>query len=296
MALLLSPDVPSISAGRRCFETPARVIPSRTAVCRLGKRVVAGSGIRVGLKDGVKHLEDAAEVLNLGENVCLNLNSGQLFSVPVKQQPSTASSLSKPSKEEEEKRNYYLNTGYAIRTLREEFPALFYKEPSFDIYRDDITFKDPLNTFVGIENYKSIFWGLRFHGRIFFKALWIDIISVWQPVDNMIMVRWTAHGVPRVPWESHGRFDGTSEYKLDKNGKIYEHQVHNIVPPRAPPKFHVLSVEDLIRSIGCPSTPRPTYFKTSSSSLREFVQQTNFEGIEHYVSSLLASVPQSDKE
>lgn len=137
----------------------------------------------------------------------------------------------------------------------------------FSIYRDDIVFKDPLNTFIGLENYKSIFWALRFHGRIFFKALWVDIISVWQPADNIIMVRWTVHGIPRVPWESRGRFDGTSEYKLDKNGKIFEHRVDNIAL-NSPPRFKVLGVEELIQSIGCPSTPRPTYFETSSFSKR----------------------------
>jgi hypothetical protein len=173
----------------------------------------------------------------------------------------------KQSKEEEEKQDYYVNMGYAIRTLREEFPELFYKELSFDIYRDDIIFKDPLNTFAGIDNYKSIFSALRFHGRIFFKALWIDINSVWQPMENVVMVRWTVHGVPRVPWESRGRFDATSEYKLDKNGKIYEHRVHNIAM-NSPRKFHVQSVEELIQAIGCPSTPKPTYFETSSLSER----------------------------
>ncbi|GFZ00978.1 hypothetical protein Acr_14g0006130 [Actinidia rufa] len=44
-------------------------------------------------------------------------------------------SLTKTSKEDEEKQNYHVNTGYAIRTLREEFPELFYKELAFDIYR-----------------------------------------------------------------------------------------------------------------------------------------------------------------
>ncbi|XP_031278573.1 uncharacterized protein LOC116137029 [Pistacia vera] len=169
----------------------------------------------------------------------------------------------KPSKEEEEKQNYYVNMGYAIRTLREEFPALFYRELSFDIYRDDIVFKDPVNTFMGIENYKSIFWALRFQGRIFFRALWLDVVSVWQPMENIIMVRWTVHGIPRVPWESRGRFDGTSEYKLDKNGKIFEHRVDNIAL-NSPPKFRVLAVEELIQSIGCSSTPKPTYFEISS--------------------------------
>ncbi|XP_028769291.1 uncharacterized protein LOC114745402 [Neltuma alba] len=209
-------------------------------------------GIRVSCRVkefGVSHLNQHVRVKPYG-----------LFSAPVKLE-------SRPSKEEEEKQNYYLNLGYAIRTLREEFPELFYRELSFDIYRDDIVFKDPLNTFMGIENYKSIFWALRFHGRIFFKALWVDIISVWQPVESTIMVRWTIHGIPRVPWESRGRFDGTSEYKLDKEGKIYEHRVDNIAV-NSPPKFKVLGVEQLIQSIGCPSTPRPTYFKISLSSKR----------------------------
>jgi hypothetical protein len=129
--------------------------------------------------------------------------------------------------------------------------------------RDDIVLKDPLNTFSGIQNYKSIFWALRFHGRIFFKALWVDIISVWQPMENSIMVRWTVHGIPRVPWESHGQFDATSEYKFDKKGKIFEHRVDNIAF-NSPSKFRVLAVEDLIQSLGCPSTPRPTYFEISS--------------------------------
>ncbi|KAH1079503.1 hypothetical protein GYH30_054182 [Glycine max] len=122
------------------------------------------------------------------------------------------------------KQQYYVNLGYSIRSLREDFPALFYRELSFDIYRDDIVFKDPLNTFVGIENYKSIFWALGFHGRMFFKALWIDLSRVWQPAEDVIMVRWTVDGIPRGPWEScsRSRFDGTSEYKLDKNGLSYD--------------------------------------------------------------------------
>lgn len=135
-------------------------------------------------------------------------------------------------------------------------------------FRDDIVFKDPLNTFMGIENYKSIFWALRFHGKLFFKALWVDISSVWQPMENVIMVRWTVHGIPRVPWESRGRFDGTSAYKLDKEGKIFEHRVHNIAL-NSPPKFKVLGVQDLIQSLGCPSTPKPTFFENSSSSSSE---------------------------
>ncbi|XP_057981041.1 uncharacterized protein LOC131166464 [Malania oleifera] len=260
MAFLIPyPDVSSISGSRR-WEPPVKVLSKpnpRNVKCFSNLKTGGEVGLRIRAK--IENCE--VGVSDSEKNVRLYIQ----FSAPVKQ----GSSL-KQREEDEEKRNYYVNTGYAIRTLREGFPELFYRELNYDIYRDDIVFKDPLNTFVGIQNYKSIFWALRFHGKIFFQALWIDIISVWQPVESVIMVRWTVHGIPRVPWEAHGRFDGTSEYKLDKNGKIFEHRVHNIAF-NSPPKFQVLSVQELIQSLGCPSTPKPTYFEISSFHMMEFM-------------------------
>lgn len=212
------------------------------------------------------------------------------FSAPVKpssiSSATTSSSSPKKKKEDEQKQDYYVNMGHAIRCLREEFPELFYREPSFDIYRDDIVFKDPLNTFAGIENYKSLFWALRFHGRIFFRALWVEILSVWQPMENVILVRWTVHGIPRVPWESRGRFDGISEYKLDRNGKIYQHKVDNIAL-NSSRKFQVLSVQELILSLGYPTTPKPTCFEFSSSSTKFIPLAGNLKSVSHYLNSAL---------
>ncbi|KAA8516115.1 hypothetical protein F0562_019294 [Nyssa sinensis] len=261
MAFLIpSLEVSSISGCRR--ETLSKIV-SNTSPRNVQELAIFKRNSKVWVRFCSRISDLEARVSNMEHNVMLH---GQ-FSAPVKH---NTTSSSKQNKEDEEKQNYYVNTGYAIRSLREEFPELFYRELSFDIYRDDIVFKDPLNTFVGIENYKSIFWALRFHAKLFFKALWVDIISVWQPVESTIMVRWTVHGIPRVPWESRGRFDATSEYKLDKNGKIFEHRVHNIAL-NAPPKFQVLAVDELIQSLGCPSTPKPTYFETSSSSIMNFV-------------------------
>ncbi|KAH9316317.1 hypothetical protein KI387_024944 [Taxus chinensis] len=161
--------------------------------------------------------------------------------------------------EDKRRNDYYVNMGSAIRTLREDLPVLFSKEFTYDIYRDDITFTDPLNSFHGIENYKLIFGALRFHGRIFFREIWIDIVRVWQPSDAVILVRWTVNGIPRVPWEAQGRFDGTSKYKLDKDGKIYEHHVDNLAF-RFPPKLTTASVLDLVRAAGCSTSPTPTFF------------------------------------
>ncbi len=44
------------------------------------------------------------------------------------------------------------------------------------------------------------------------------------------------HGVPRIPWDAEGIFDGISTYKLDSHGKIYEHSVDNMIL-RDPPMF-----------------------------------------------------------
>ncbi|XP_057495483.1 uncharacterized protein LOC130780512 [Actinidia eriantha] len=279
MAVLVpSVEVSSVSGNR--LEFPANFVSK--SVRSVGNQTVwkknTRGGVRVRVCSRIKDSE--VGVSDLG----YNLELYGLFSTPEKL---STTSLPKQSKEEEEKLNYHVNTGYAIRTLREEFPELFYKELRFDIYRDDIVFKDPLNTFVGIENYKSIFWALRFHGRIFFRALWLDIVSVWQPAESIIMVRWTAHGIARVPWESCGRFDGTSEYKLDKHGKIYEHRVHNIAL-NAPPRFRVMSVDELIQSIGCPSTPKPTYFEISPSPMMNFVALLlELTWVRDYLSSVL---------
>ncbi|KAH7439561.1 hypothetical protein KP509_04G066900 [Ceratopteris richardii] len=155
---------------------------------------------------------------------------------------------------------FHVNVGFAIRTLREELPYMFYKDLSYDIYREDIVFHDPANVVAGINNYKLIYKALRFHGELFFKALWVDVLRIWQPSDNVIMVRWQVRGIPRVPWEAQGVFDGTSEYMLDKSGKIYEHKVDNVAL-HAKPKFKVLSIDELLHVGTCPSSPKPTFYE-----------------------------------
>ncbi|XP_042483970.1 uncharacterized protein LOC122064328 [Macadamia integrifolia] len=264
MSLLFpSSGIASLSGGFRHGisaklypKTNPRISGNFSGLSNKGKVGIRFSGVRVGVCSGTKDGEVLEEDLGFENNGSISWQ----FSAPV----------TKRNREAEEKQDYYVNLGYAIRTLREDLREIFYRELCFDIYRDDIVFKDPLNTFVGKENYKSIFWALRFHGKLLFKALWVDILSMGQPVENVIMVRWTVHGIPRIPWESRGHFDGTSEYKLDKNGKIYEHRVDNIAF-NSPPKLQVLAVGDLIQSIGCPSTPNPTYFETSSSLIEKSI-------------------------
>lgn len=174
--------------------------------------------------------------------------------------------------QQEKKDDFYLNLGTAVRTLREDMPHLFSRDLNYDIYRDDITFLDPLNTFRGIENYKLIFWALRFHGRILFRDISLEVFRIWQPSENVILIRWNLMGVPRVPWEAQGQFQGTSRYKLDRNGKIYEHKVDNLAfnfPQRLRPAASVL---DLVTA--CPASPNLTFLwgppEVHTSSWLEF--------------------------
>ena len=142
------------------------------------------------------------------------------------------------------------------------------------VFRDDITFLDPLNTFTGIENYKLIFWALRFHGKILFREISLEVYRIWQPSENVILIRWNLRGVPRVPRETKGQFQGTSKYKLDRTGKIYEHKVDNLAfnfPRQLKPAASVL---DLVGA--CPASPNPTFLfgpvDVYSSSWVEFYQ------------------------
>lgn len=145
---------------------------------------------------------------------------------------------------------------------------------NFDCFRDDVTFKDPLNTFSGIEKYKLIFWALRFHGKILFREIALDVYRVWQPSENEILIRWNLRGVPRVPWEAKGEFQGTSRYKLDRKGKIYEHKVDNLAF-NFPRSIKPVSVLDFVTA--CPASPNLTFLwgaaaDSNSSSWVEFYQ------------------------
>lgn len=176
-----------------------------------------------------------------------------LFLVSVDDKPKTTPPTKGPG---EKSPDYYANVGDAIRTLREDVPRLFEQDLNYDIYRDDITFRDPRNSFSGMKNYQTIFWSLRFHGRIFFKQLYVEVRRIWQPSDGVISMRWTVHGIPRVPWEAEGTFDGISQYKLDSDGKIYEHAVDNVIL-RDPPVQGVPLLAGLNLVPGAPQQPCP---------------------------------------
>ncbi|MDZ8258317.1 DUF2358 domain-containing protein [Nostoc sp. ChiQUE01b] len=118
---------------------------------------------------------------------------------------------------------YKLPVEKVINTLKEDLPTLFQKDISYDIYTQDIYFKDPVNTFKYKFNYRIIFWTLRFHARLFFTQIYFDVHEVYQSAEDTILAKWTVRGVLRVPWKAGLLFNGYSTYKLNQDNLIYEH-------------------------------------------------------------------------
>jgi hypothetical protein len=115
----------------------------------------------------------------------------------------------------------------SIATLQKELPTLFERDLSYDIYSQDISFKDPVNTFKGKFNYRIIFWTLRFHGQLFFTEIYFDLHNIQQPAPEsepeIILANWTVRGILRLPWKPTLFFNGYSTYKLNQAGLIDEH-------------------------------------------------------------------------
>ena len=118
---------------------------------------------------------------------------------------------------------YQLQIKRDIETLEQDLPTLFQKDISYDIYTRDIYFQDPVNKFKGKINYRIIFWTLRFHARLFFTNIFFDLHEVNQTAKDIITAKWTVRGILRVPWKAKVFFNGSSTYKLNQDGLIYDH-------------------------------------------------------------------------
>ncbi|MEX0271647.1 DUF2358 domain-containing protein [Leptolyngbyaceae cyanobacterium UHCC 1019] len=111
----------------------------------------------------------------------------------------------------------------AIAVLKQDLPTLFAQDISYDIYSQDIFFRDPVNTFQGKFNYRIIFWTLRFHGRLFFTELYFDVHHVFPASENTIRAEWTVRGTLRLPWKPKLLFNGYSIYTLNAGALIDHH-------------------------------------------------------------------------
>lgn len=93
-------------------------------------------------------------------------------------------------------------------------------------------FRRRAKTVCGKKEYKKTLWSIRFHTWLFFCRSNFEVMKIWQPQEDVIAVRWSLRGMPRIfagalPG-STTYIDGISEFKLNRQGLIYEHRIDNL--------------------------------------------------------------------
>eukprot|EP00979_Chaetoceros_neogracilis_P001510 scaffold259_cov226-Chaetoceros_neogracile.AAC.4 len=158
----------------------------------------------------------------------------------------------------DERREFEMNLGKAMDTLRKDYPDMLHKTPEFSIFHDDISVVDPSGVQLsGIQNYKNSFSFLQTIVRFFYSkpGSYVQSRMVYDFARQSIRISWNAVLVPKVVGNKKNALyvDGISIYKMDsKSGKIVEHKVENMLINNIPvrPPYGILSTlrEELLQT------------------------------------------------
>eukprot|EP00741_Cyanophora_paradoxa_P011201 tig00020554_g10821.t1 len=124
---------------------------------------------------------------------------------------------------------FNLNAGKVVRTLREDLPQFFERGLSYDIYAEDMIFRDGNVTMQGLKVYQGLMWSLRTHGRMMYSNVTFSVRRMHQATRDQINVRFTISGQPRIPGQEPLLYEGCSVYKLNSKGLVREHQIDNVI-------------------------------------------------------------------
>ena len=109
-----------------------------------------------------------------------------------------------------------------IERLKADY-ARFPKEQSYDLYAEDVQFKDPLNSFSGVEKYKNMIVFL----SKFFRDIDMELHAIEQTEEQTgatsILTRWTLNMTAPAPWSPRLSISGRSELGLNTQQLISAH-------------------------------------------------------------------------
>jgi len=148
----------------------------------------------------------------------------------------------------DERKNFQVNLGKAMDTLRKDMPYILKEAPDYSIYHEDITVVDPSGVQLnGIENYKSSIKFLQQFVNFWFQTErnGIQYRQVYDFARSSIRVSWHAVLVPKMPLGRPLHVDGISMYRLEtETGKIIEHRLENLSINNTPimPPYGVFSL------------------------------------------------------
>ncbi len=89
---------------------------------------------------------------------------------------------------------------------------------TFDIYAEDVYFKDPLNKFRGVKKYQAM---IGFLGN-FFGNVEMDVHNVTQE-GTKIKTEWTLNMTSPLPWKPRLSIPGWSELEVSDKNLIASH-------------------------------------------------------------------------
>ena len=103
-----------------------------------------------------------------------------------------------------------------VKILRQDYER-FPDNQTYEIYADDVYFKDPLNEFNGVKKYQAM---IGFLGT-FFGNVEMDVHDVRKEGD-LIKSEWTLNMTSPLPWKPRLSIPGWSELKISE-AKIASH-------------------------------------------------------------------------
>ncbi len=104
-----------------------------------------------------------------------------------------------------------------VKTLKQDYQN-FPDNQTYEIYAEDVYFKDPLNEFRGIQRYQKM---IGFLGS-FFKDVNLELHDIGQ-TENKIKTEWTLKMTSPLPWKPRLSIPGWTELKLNQDNLIVSH-------------------------------------------------------------------------
>lgn len=149
----------------------------------------------------------------------------------------------------DERREYELNLGKAMDTLRSNYPYMLKRKPDFSIYHDDIRVTDPSGVQLNdLNSYKNSFRFLQACIGLFYNTdrSSIQYRMVYDFARQSIRISWNAMLVPKIVGNRRNALyiDGISVYDMDsESGKIIEHRIEQLLINSTPvePPYGILT-------------------------------------------------------
>lgn len=105
-----------------------------------------------------------------------------------------------------------------VEQLKQDY-AKFPEDQSYDLYAENVHFKDPLNEFDGVNKYQAMIGFLGW----FFRDVQMDLHHIERASPQLITMDWTLNMTPPVPWSPRLSIPGNTELSVNEAGLINSH-------------------------------------------------------------------------